>query len=73
MCMFLFFLVFCFTFILFLFFFCWSFIEFYFLLWPRGVVGGGGVPSPPSLHPLPNIQYRQGAPLCFNLLIVQCC
>lgn len=70
MCMFLFFLVFCFTFILFLFFFCWSFIEFYFLLWPRG---GGGVPSPPSLHPLPNIQYRQGAPLCFNLLIVQCC
>lgn len=60
MCMFYFLVLFHF------FFFFLSFIQFYFLLW-----GGVQCVHRPftSLYPLPNIQYRKGALLCFNLLL----
>lgn len=55
MCMFYFWFYFTFIFLL----------EFYSVLFY--VVGGGGHLT--SLHPLPNIQYRRGALLCFDLLL----
>lgn len=50
--------------------FYFIFILFFFVFYVAGVEGCSVSIRPlTSLHPLPNIQYRKGALLCFNLLL----